>query len=297
MNPKTSTNFSKHYIRLNTRQKEAVETIEGPVMVVAGPGTGKTEILTLRIANILLKTDVGPEAILALTFTEAGVFAMRQRLAGIIGSPAYEVEINTFHGFCNDVISRYPEEFPHIIGAKNITEIEQVKLLEEVIDKSRLKELKPFGDKFYYLRPGLAAIKELKREGLSPEDLSALAKKEEKSLLEIDDLRHEKGPHKGKIKGVYLKLQKQIAKNTELAVLYANYQQALLKNRFYDYDDMIMEVLQALSSNENLLRILQEQYQYMLLDEHQDTNLAQNKVVELLASFHANPNIFAVGDM
>src|SRR3990172_10902988 len=118
--------FKKAYAQLNARQKEAVDIIEGPVMVVAGPGTGKTQILTLRVANILAKTDTRPEQILAITFTESGVAGMRHRLAEIIGSPAYRVSINTFHGFCNTIIKNYPEEFPRIIGSRQITEIDQI---------------------------------------------------------------------------------------------------------------------------------------------------------------------------
>jgi DNA helicase-2/ATP-dependent DNA helicase PcrA len=95
--------FETEYKRLNPNQKKAVDTVEGTVMVVAGPGTGKTQILSLRIANILKKTDTEPENILALTFTNAGVYSMRKRLAEIIGSEAYRVYIFTFHSFffCN----------------------------------------------------------------------------------------------------------------------------------------------------------------------------------------------------
>ena len=158
--------FKKHYERLNPQQKEAVDAVEGPVMVVAGPGTGKTQILTLRIANILKQTDTQPENILALTFTESGVASMRRRLAGMIGSPAYSVVISTFHGFCNDIIKNYPGEFPRIIGSQNITEVDQINILEEAITNLFLKELKPFGDTFYYLKPILSAINDLKREGV-----------------------------------------------------------------------------------------------------------------------------------
>src|SRR3989344_2088677 len=107
--------FSRAYKNLNKDQKQAVDAIEGPVMVIAGPGTGKTNILTLRIANILKKTDTSPDSILALTFTESGVFSMRKKLVSIIGSTGYRVNINTFHGFCNEVIRKHPDEFPRII--------------------------------------------------------------------------------------------------------------------------------------------------------------------------------------
>ena len=96
--------FELIYKDLNTQQKVAVDTIEGPVMVIAGPGTGKTQILGARIGKILLETDTAPENILCLTYTDAGAIAMRKRLVGFIGASAYKVNISTFHSFCNDII-------------------------------------------------------------------------------------------------------------------------------------------------------------------------------------------------
>jgi len=288
--------FKEAYKQLNKAQRQAVDTIEGPVMVVAGPGTGKTQILTLRIANILQKTQVNPGNILALTFTESGVASMRSRLTEMIGTPAYSVDINTFHGFCNEIIKSNPGEFPRIIGSNNITEVDQVNLIEEAIGTLPLKELRPFGDPMFYVRPILACLNDLKREGVSPKQFHNIITAELKSFEAIDDLYHEKGAHKGKMKGDYQKLQKQIAKNAELAKIYEWYQSKLQAAKLYDYSDMIMETLRELSDNENLLLQIQEQYQYFLVDEHQDTNNAQNKILELLANFHPNPNIFVVGD-
>src|SRR3954463_10412450 len=96
--------FVEEYQKLNPQQRKAVDTIEGPVMVIAGPGTGKTQILASRIGKILLDTDTNPENILCLTYTDAGVVAMRKRLLGFIGPDAYKVNIYTFHAFCNDII-------------------------------------------------------------------------------------------------------------------------------------------------------------------------------------------------
>src|SRR3989344_3569079 len=288
--------FATLYGQLNPGQKLAVDSIEGPVMVVAGPGTGKTTILTLRIANILRETDTAPENILALTFTESATTNMRKKLAEIIGSQAYSVVINTFHGFCNDIIKNYPAEFPRIIGSQSITEIDQVKLLKEVINRPGLKELKPFGDTFYYLRPILNAINELKREGVSPEKFAKIVAQEQQGFEMIDDLYHEKGAHKGKMKGDYQTLQKQIKKNHELVRIYSEYQKSLTEQKLYDYSDMLLEVLNEIEQNKDLLLILQERSQYILVDEHQDTNNAQNKIIELLCNFHETPNLFAVGD-
>src|ERR1035437_5885005 len=97
-------NLNAEYQKLNVEQRKAVDTIEGPVMVIAGPGTGKTQILSARIGKILLETDTQPGNILCLTYTDAGVAAMRRRLSTFIGPDAYRVNIHTFHAFCNEVI-------------------------------------------------------------------------------------------------------------------------------------------------------------------------------------------------
>ncbi|NQV88093.1 MAG: ATP-dependent helicase [Parcubacteria group bacterium] len=288
--------FNTYYKKLNKGQKQAVDAIEGPVMVIAGPGTGKTQILTLRIANILRKTDTAPENILALTFTESGVASMRKRLAQIVGSRAYGVVINTFHGFCNETIKNYPEDFPRIVGSKNIIEVDQVEIIERIIDSLDLDLLRPFGDRFLYVRSILSNISELKREGVSSLQFNKIVLREHENFKNIPDLIHEKGAHKGKMKGEYQKLEKQILKNKELALVYEEYQKELTKNKLYDYNDMIMEVLETLEKNKNLLQILQEESQYVLVDEHQDTNNAQNKILEMLLNFHSNPNVFIVGD-
>ncbi|MFH1769075.1 MAG: ATP-dependent DNA helicase [Parcubacteria group bacterium] len=288
--------FNKFYKQLNPQQKLAVDSIEGPVMVIAGPGTGKTQVLTLRIANIIDKADINPENILALTFTESGVVSMRRRLAEIIGTPAYGVNISTFHGFANDVIKEHPEAFPEIISSNPATEMEQVDIMRDVIESAHVKELKPYGDPFHYLKPALGAIRDLKREGISPEQLDKLIIKEKKSFDSIDDLIYDKGPHKGKMKGKYQDELRQINKNKELVTLYKGYQKQLKDLKLYDYEDMVVEVLNAFEKDKDLLLTLQEQYHYFLVDEHQDTNRAQNRILELLASFHDNPNLFIVGD-
>lgn len=288
--------FESAYKKLNPEQRLAVDTIEGPVMVVAGPGTGKTQILTLRIANILLQTDINPENILALTFTESAVFQMRKRLVSIIGTPGYRVEISTFHSFCNEVIKQNPEDFPHLISSEAITELEQIQLIEEILDYEDLKLLRPFGDPFYYLRPSLAAINELKKEGVSVEDFKKTVEKQKQDFDLIEDLYYQKGANEGKMKGKYQDLQRAIAKNEELLVIYSAYQKELLEKKLYDFNDMLLEVIAALQKDENLLLRLQERYQYILVDEHQDTNAAQNKIIELLASFYNIPNLFVVGD-
>src|SRR5947207_258689 len=110
----TSEAFEALYKKLNKEQKKAVDTIEGPVMVIAGPGTGKTTVLTLRIANILKHTDTPANGILAITYTDAGVKAMREKLRAIIGIRAHEIHIHTFHSFASAMIAEYPDHFLHL---------------------------------------------------------------------------------------------------------------------------------------------------------------------------------------
>jgi DNA helicase-2/ATP-dependent DNA helicase PcrA len=295
-----SQSFEERYKKLNPAQKEAVDAIEGPVMVIAGPGTGKTEILTLRIANILRQTDTQAENILALTFTDSAAANMRKRLSNLIGSPAYSVKIETFHSFCNNVIKNYPEYFPTIIGSGNITEIESMAILEELIESLPLSILRPWGDHLYYAKSIAKKIEELKREGVTPEGFKELLAREEKAFAKRSDLFHEKGAYKGKMKNEHKDTERMIEKNKELQVIYEKYQEVLKDRRLYDWSDMIMEVLKALSGdtkeNKDLKLYLQETHQYILVDEHQDTNNAQNTILELLCDFHTNPNIFIVGD-
>lgn len=287
--------FAKALKGLNKAQREAVDTIEGPVMVIAGPGTGKTQILTLRIANILLETDTAPSSILALTFTESGAKAMRERLRQYIGATAYQVPIYTFHGFAQKLISDYPDAYERVIGGRPINDLEKISNLETIINGGQVKLLRPFGNPTYYVPHLLRIIGQLKQEYLTPDHLAEIIAAQEKSLLGVEKI-HQKGAHKGKVRGEYTKLEKSIEKNRELLFIFRQYEALLTSQKLYDFEDMIVETVKALSTNEMMLRDLQENYQYILADEHQDVNGSQNKILELLASFHDNPNLFVVGD-
>lgn len=287
--------FKEAYASLNIGQKSAVDTIDGPVMVIAGPGTGKTQILALRIANILLKTDTKPENILALTFTDAGAHAMRERLRRYIGDTAYKVAVHTFHSFAGELIRKYPDSYPNIIGGRPANDIEKLSIIENIINDGGFKELRPNGDPLYYVKKIPSAITDLKKENITPDSFALLITKAE-TALENSPKFHEKGAHKGKVRGDYAKEEKRINKHKELLLVYRLYQQTLRERRLYDFDDMIVETVRALENSEDMLRDLQETYQYILADEHQDVNEAQNKTLELLADFHDNPNIFVVGD-
>jgi DNA helicase-2/ATP-dependent DNA helicase PcrA len=348
--------------RLNPAQREAVEETEGPVIVLAGPGTGKTQVLASRIANILNNPDLqmNPENILCLTFTESGVVAMRNRLISIIGTAAYYVKIHTFHSFCNEVIQGNSEIFPSL---SSVAELEQIEIIEKLISGLDVSSpLKPFADQYLYKNEALYVIKLLKRESVSPDDLEAsiafvelLSKiihedimsfiaqnarslKDEDCLIFIDNLANtlkqadlemyllsnsaldlslakEKiqkfiiqvrkffnqatkvADFKSTLKDFYTKAVENIPKQYELLKLYRGYIKTLLEKRLYDFEDMLLMVINAFSKHPDLLATYQEKFQYLLVDEYQDTNGSQNKILEHLCSFYQDQaNIFVVGD-
>lgn len=287
--------FNEAYASLNAAQKEAVDAIEGPVMVIAGPGTGKTQILTLRIAKILLETQMDPGNILALTFTDAGVKAMRERLHRYVGAEAYQVAIYTFHGFAERLIRDYPDAYTRVIGGRPAGDLDKVSLIETILDDSQFRLLRPLGNLSYYVPHIIRMLGSLKKEYITPDVFSQIIAKQEEELLGIEKI-HEKGAHKGKVRGEYTKKENAIKKNRELLLVYRQYESLLNDRRLYDFEDMIVETVKALEANEDMLRDLQETYQYVLADEHQDVNGSQNRILELLCSFHDQPNIFVVGD-
>lgn len=277
--------FQKAYESLNPEQKLAVDTIDGPVLVVAGPGTGKTQVLAARIANILLKTDSAPQNILALTFTESAAKNMRERVVKMIGQAGYYVQITTFHSFCAGILANYPEYFPIDRASQPLSEIERFGLIESCITDLPLDILKSINRQFFYVRDILKSISDLKREGITLEKYEDIIEDE---LGEIPE---------GLTKAQTVQFEKKQKKNRELLLIYKTYEERLRKTLRYDFDDMIGLVAESLKSNEELLLQYQEKLQYILVDEYQDTNTAQNQIVDLLASFWGDQaNVFVVGD-
>lgn len=294
--PKSTPEFQKAYARLNTAQKKAVDTIEGPVMVIAGPGTGKTQVLTLRIANILLSTDTPPDAILALTFTEAGVYAMKTRLASLIGPTAYSVKIHTFHSFCNALIQEHPSYFKRLVGAEPILPIDAIITARGVIDTREWDHLTSFGDRYVHVKDIIRTISQLKREYISPQLLRERAELEVHQIQSSGETYHTSGRYKGEMKGEHKKQLDRLSRTLELADAFERYEAALRAQKTYDFDDMIIEVLRVFEENADFLQMVQEEYLYILADEHQDANTSQNTLLTLLSSFHESPNLFLVGD-
>lgn len=285
--------FTSLYKKLNTQQKQAVDTIDGPVMIIAGPGTGKTLTLTMRIANILKRTDTDPQSILALTFTESGAKTMRERLTEIIGPSAYYVNINTFHSFCTDIIKEFPEIFLIAEDTTPLSDLERIQIFREIIDKSNLEILRPSNAPYYYINDIIRAIQELKRENISPIELTNLL---DDDAIRIKNTKSKINPRTGKPFVKYAKEKRELEKQKELLEIYKKYQQQLRKANRFDFEDMINFVVEKLRKDKNFKLTLQERYLYILVDEYQDTNSAQNEIIKLLTDTWENPNIFVVGD-
>jgi len=288
--------FVRRYARLNAAQKQAVDTIEGPVMVIAGPGTGKTTILTLRIANILRRTDTPASGILAITFTDAGVKAMRLKLREVIGARADEVRIYTFHGFAAAVIAEFPEHFVHIARTQQMTEIEAQELTRGILKDKKYKQLRPLGEPDHYVSSILKAISDAKREALTPEMVREFAKGEAVRIANDPDSLSTRGTTKGQLKADARKQIEKAEKTLLLADVYEAYEAKKREERKIDFDDLIFELLQVLRTDELLRSLIQEKYLYLLVDEHQDTNDSQNAIIRAIADFFDSPNLFVVGD-
>ena len=293
--------FSILIQQLNTAQQQAVKKIDGPVLVIAGPGTGKTQILAARIGNILLNTDTEPNQILCLTYTDVGVVAMRKRLFSFIGPDAYRVHLHTFHSFCNDIIQDNLDYFE-----KNyldpISDLEQVELLQKLIDSFDSQHpLKRFRGEVYYELPKLKNLfSTMKRENWSPEFVSQKIDEYLNDLPFRDNFIYKtngKTYKKGDLKQTAIDKEIDDMRKLRAAVFEFNHYQSLMKkaNR-YDFDDMILWVLQAFKNDPNFLLNYQERYLYVLVDEYQDTSGSQNELIELLMNYWDKPNIFVVGD-
>lgn len=359
--------YKKRYQLLNDEQRAAVDQIEGPVLVLAGPGTGKTELLSVRVARILNQTDTLPTSILCLTFTEAAAYNMRERLRSVIGDDAYSVQINTYHSFSSDIIKSYPEFFETInleTGEDSrlerpIDELRQYEIVRKII------EALPFSDPLrsarHYVKSVLSTISDCKQAALTPEQVRIIGQENLQATKELSPSiqnifsTHKRMPSK---LTVALELFQSIVTNLERSTyslaeeatsklnqalliaeesqstkpltawknswlkkddsdnwlfgdilqseklisfsnIYEKYQLELTTAGQYDFNDMILRTIDALEQKPELRYNLQEKYQYILLDEFQDTNAAQFKLIRLLADHpvhEGRPNIMAVGD-
>ena len=358
--------FEKAYQQLNDQQREAVDHIDGPLLVIAGPGTGKTQLLSVRVANILKQTDVSPENILCLTFTEVGASNMRHRLADFIGPEAYKVQIQTYHGFGSYILQEHRPELSSAIDALDrftmireiqasldptdilrrdwltthiISAISDLKAaaispddMRKIVERNRIDTAKIYsaieeniqatkGLRYNKALPVYERILEVFKNAMdapsAPEYIVAkvepIAKTYYRSLAEA--LLEEQSKDKPSTKAMgdwrkkYFKkdandrfvFSDEIAnkKFLSLANIMEIYQNRLQLEGLFDYDDMILNAIDLLAHDDEARYNAQERFQYILLDEYQDTNDAQLKLVSLLTDNPSNegkPNIMAVGD-
>lgn len=362
------TQFKEAYAQLNDAQRTAVDAIDGPVLVVAGPGTGKTQLLSARVAAIMQRTDTPPHNILCLTFTESGASNMRERLSQFIGQAAYDVTISTYHAFGDSILQRFPQYFLEMRLQNLIDKLGQRQMISEIVDA--MSYTNPLKQARHHLGDLTSTISEVKRALLDSDDLRAIAAENAKFIKNASsDVQHilegfsRMSPKLANTAPLFEKVlsairqyipkvpanqrfgslaaaaaselqnaldeanasnkttplkdwkNKWLAKNadnefviggelannriTALADVIDKYQAALQKQGLYDFDDMILRPIEALERNNELKYTLQEQYLYILLDEFQDTNAAQLRLIQLLTDnpvHEGRPNIMAVGD-
>lgn len=293
--------FAEEYKKLNDEQRKAVDTIEGPVMVIAGPGTGKTQILAARIGKILLDTDTLPENIVCLTYTDAGTIAMRKRLQYFIGADAYKVNVYTYHAFCNDVIQDNLNLFEKN-SLDALSELETIELLKQLIDAfPKGHPLKRYrGDVYYEINNLRSLFSTMKKEGWTPVFMNEKIDEYLHSLPYRDEYiakKKVKNFNKGDVRTDKIEEEKERMEKLRAAVNeFDNFQNLMRKKNRYDFDDMINWVIKAFEENKNLLANYQEKFQYLLVDEYQDTSGTQNRLVQLLINYWDSPNVFVVGD-
>ena len=295
--------FQQALANLNPEQLAAVNKMDGPVLVVAGPGTGKTQILAARIGKILTDTDALPSEILCLTYTDAGAIAMRKRLFDFIGPDAYRINIYTFHAFCNEIIQENLEYFGKL-NLEPLSELDAAMLFRELVDDFPNDHLlKRFTGDIYFDAPRLQRLfSTMKSEGWDSAMIEAAVKEYLDDLPNREEFIYKRANLKAGIKigdpkqkdidKIAEAMQKLVAAVNE----YYNYSLKMSNKGWYDYDDMIIWVLKAFRENEEILRKYQERYQYILVDEFQDTSGSQNELLKFLLNYWETPNVFVVGD-
>lgn len=293
----------KFVIKPNEKQQEAIDILKGQVMLLAGPGTGKTFTVINRIEK-MLSDGVDPSSILCLTFSDAAASEMRQRLIKKMGVKASSVDIYTYHSFCNDIIKEYPSQFEMNGDVRLITDTEKITLMKECIDEAKLEYFVPArADKYFNTKNFISYVEKLKTKRISKEDyldclntnpsLRPRYKEIESEIYE----REQAG--KTQNKGRYAELEKiktNIEKAKELWTLYELYCNKMLNNNLIDFSDMINFVLNAFEEDESFLIKISNKYKYFLVDEYQDTNDLQNRIIFNLVDANDEKNIFVVGD-
>ena len=244
------------YDLLNEKQKEAVHYTEGPLLILAGAGSGKTRVLTHRIAYLIEEKKVNPWNIMAITFTNKAAGEMRERVDDIVGFGSDSIWVSTFHASCVRFLRRYADKIGYNTNFSIYDMDDQKKLMKEVVKKLQIDT------KILKERAIMSQISSAKNELLSPTDFEL------------------------QVMGDYTK--------KKIAQAYREYQMSLKKNNAMDFDDLIMQSVELFKSCPEVLENYQDRFHYISVDEYQDTNTAQFELIRLLAKKHRN--LCVVGD-
>lgn len=291
----TINNYIKAFESLNSKQKQAVETINGPLCVLANAGSGKSTVVALRCCNILQKTDMKPSNILCLTFSNAGVNSMKEKLKGLIGKEAEDVKVTTFHSFAHDVIIEGNASDTKS-GSSMLTPGQRFMILEKL-----LSDPKTAGS-FYDIKP--ASAKKLsslhnifnlfKKECITNENIISYTNQVLESILPYEESYNLK---KGGLNAEGKKLAKKIEDfSRSIIPLYESYQQILDEKGKIEFQDMLNDAVYILGKDQELRQSLQERYQFIMVDEFQDCNKIMVALLSLLIKDVDSPNLCIVGD-
>jgi len=287
--------FTEEIQKLNEQQRQAIVNTGRPMMVIAGPGTGKTQVLSMRIANIL-QGEANVNEILCLTYTDAGAIAMRKRLSSIIGEEAAKITICTFHSFCNMVIQENGNYF-QMHDLEPVSEIEHFKIIQQIIDElplqSKLIKLKT--NTYQWIKPLKYFYETAKNENWSPKYLKAKCEEYLEIMQEDSIYRYKRGEKKGQLKPDFYTEQERILRTLEAIDTIEKHDALMLKNQRYTFQDMLLWTQKLFEDDEDILMSYQERFQYILVDEYQDTSGIQNALLFQLCNTE-KPNVFVVGD-
>ena len=288
----------------NKKQQDCIDNIQGKYLVLAGPGTGKTFTIIERIKNMLSK-GIEPEKILCLTFTDAAASEMKKRIENELNVISCGVQIYTYHGFCADIIGEYQEDFEVPNNYKIITDSISRAFIKECID-----EINPVyfrtdkNDPYYYINTIKNRISSIKQNRLTKDSYFKNIKENPDWELEIQKWKEvindvETGKNKRYKKPPYDKLDdavKKVEQAKELWTFYELYQKKMDEQRYLDFNDMINLVLDKFESTPSFLTDIANRYEYIMVDEYQDTNKSQNEIVFALTHALDTENVFVVGD-
>ena len=287
----------------NLRQQECIDTLKGSIMVLAGPGTGKTYTLIERIKNMLAQ-KITPSKILCLTFSDAAANEMKKRLVSDIGPLGAEVNVYTYHSFCNEIINNYPDDFVDLIGARIISDATKRAFLRQCIDEIDPKALRTENyNAYYYIPEIIKAIEEIKKNLISKDKFFSNLNNHpdwKKGLILMKEELEEK-LNAGKQRTVTLErkiseLELKIEKSIEIWKIYERYCELMQENNLIDFSDMINSVLKKFQLFPAFASKIANEFEYFLVDEYQDTNKAQNLIIFHLVQASNEKNIFVVGD-